>query len=515
MLDLAGYTTDRDLCALTIVEPSCGSGAFLVPIVERLAEAAAAGNVPLDSLGDAVWACDLHLPSVEAARLIVANVLAQHGLGEPSAAALAEKWIHHTDFLLTEDVPVADVVVGNPPYVRHDEIPRELIARYRGRWPTMRGRCDLYVPFYERALATLRTGAPMAFICADRWMRNQYGRGLRALIDESYDVRTVVRMHQVDAFEDEVDAYPAITVLRRAAQGKGLLADCDPSFTAGDVVAAQSALEDAARNGRGSSPRFEAVAIDGWFTASEWPEGSADQIERVLRWEHTLPTLEREGTDTKIGIGVATGADKIYIVKGDPPDVEPERLLPLAMARQLRGGSIDWSPTWLVNPWDEDGLVDLEDWPRLAEYLGQHHERVAGRNIAKRQPGQWHRTIDRVHVSLTKAPKVLLADMSARMNPVVDQGEYYPHHNLYWITSTEWDVDVLAGLLLSDQAEAFIRAYCVKMRGGTLRMQAQYLRKIRLPRAADLDADDRADFLTAYETRDRDLATQTAAKFYV
>lgn len=38
ILELVGYTVDRDLAALTLLEPSAGSGAFLLPAVERLLE---------------------------------------------------------------------------------------------------------------------------------------------------------------------------------------------------------------------------------------------------------------------------------------------------------------------------------------------------------------------------------------------------------------------------------------------------------------------------------------------
>ena len=41
ILDLAGYRASADLGASVIVEPACGAGAFLVPIVERLVESCA------------------------------------------------------------------------------------------------------------------------------------------------------------------------------------------------------------------------------------------------------------------------------------------------------------------------------------------------------------------------------------------------------------------------------------------------------------------------------------------
>ena len=68
----------------------------------------------------------------------------------------------------------------------------------------------------------------------------------------------------------------------------------------------------------------------------------------------------------------------------------------------------------------------------------------------------------------------------------LDEGAFYPHHNLYWITSTSWPLEVLKALLRSDLVTQQVRAYSVQMRGGSLRYQAQTLRRIRLPRLAAL-----------------------------
>ena len=104
-------------------------------------------------------------------------------------------------------------------------------------------------------------------------------------------------------------------------------------------------------------------------------------------------------------------------------------------------------------------------------------------------PRDWYRTIDRVNHDLTGQPKLYFPDMKLTSNPVLDRGETYPHHNLYYLTSQAWDLEVLGGLLLSRVAQLFIEAYCVKMRGGTLRFQAQYLRRIRVPDPASLSED--------------------------
>ncbi|MCZ7525810.1 MAG: hypothetical protein M5U14_05110 [Acidimicrobiia bacterium] len=66
---------------------------------------------------------------------------------------------------------------------------------------------------------------------------------------------------------------------------------------------------------------------------------------------------------------------------------------------------------------------------------------------------------------------------------------------------------MLGGLLLSDFANLFVGAYCVKMRGGCYRFQAQYLRRIRVPEPTTLSAADRRRLTRAFGDRDVEMAT--------
>ena len=98
---------------------------------------------------------------------------------------------------------------------------------YRNAYPTMRGRADLYVAFFEAALRQLKHDGVCAFICADRWMRNQYGTELRRLISSAYSVEMLLSMHHANAFDEEVDAYPAITIIRHNKQQSTIVARAD------------------------------------------------------------------------------------------------------------------------------------------------------------------------------------------------------------------------------------------------------------------------------------------------
>jgi len=185
------------------------------------------------------------------------------------------------------------------------------------------------------------------------------------------------------------------------------------------------------------------------------------------------------------------------------------------MVRDTIHGTLRWSGHFLVNPWDDEGqLVDLAQYPRLARYLRRNAERLRARHVARRQPQRWYRTIDKVDASLTARPKLLFPDLKLTSEPVLDPGGCYPHHNLYYVTSDTWDPRVLGGLLMSKVAEAFIDAYAVKMRGGTLRFQAQYLRRICLPTEGQLTEADRRALAEAFDRRDAAAATRAALPLY-
>jgi hypothetical protein len=81
---------------------------------------------------------------------VVRTTLDELGVPSSSAAFLARSWIRTDDFLEASlAFPVADFVIGNPPYIRLEEIPESKAASYRAGFSAMRGRADIYVAFYQ------------------------------------------------------------------------------------------------------------------------------------------------------------------------------------------------------------------------------------------------------------------------------------------------------------------------------------------------------------------------------
>ncbi len=507
MLDLAGYEPSQPLHRMRLLEPSFGGGQFLLAAVQRLMLAFKAAGGQAD-LADCIRAVELHRSTFNATREKINALLLAHGLNPAERARLLSAWLIAGDFLLHPLPGRFDFVVGNPPYVRQELIPAALLGQYRKLYTTLYDRADLYVPFIERSLGLLTDGGQLALICADRWTKNKYGGPLRAMVSAGFHLRAYVNMGDTPAFDADVIAYPAITLIERTQGTATLVAQC-PGLD-------REKLARLAQSLRAAKPNAEhgiALVKQAVSGAQPWVLSASDKRALLRRLEARFPALEETGC--KVGIGVATGADKAFIAPMEALDVEPSRKLPLATTKDIASGTVQWTGLGVVNPFEDDGrLADLRLYPQLSAYLQRHAQAIAGRYVAKKNPAHWYRTIDRITPALAARPKLLIPDIKGSAHVVFENGTLYPHHNLYFVTSEQWDLRALQAVLLSSVARQFVAAYSTTMSGGFLRFQAQYLRRIRLPLWADVAPPMRARLAAAAMQLDLAECDKAACELY-
>ncbi|MDZ4402533.1 Eco57I restriction-modification methylase domain-containing protein [Prosthecobacter sp.] len=510
ILDLTGYTSDKPLWQKRLLEPSFGSGDFLLPALARLLEAAKSDGIPAKDLMEAVRAVELHRDTFEATKERVIELLRDAGVSQSDAIMLAGKWLINGDFLLEPFTARFDAVVGNPPYVRQEMIAAPMLAEYRKRYTTLYDRADLYVPFIEQSLRLLSKDGLLGFICSDRWMKNRYGGPLRQMISTGFTLKYYIDMVGTAAFQSEVIAYPAITVIGRGISGRCRIAH-RPEVSVEALRGLHSRLAGSPKNFNGTVIEMPRIANgdDPWLLEAD----AQPSLSLVRRLEAEFPTLEEAGCS--VGIGVATGADKVFIGPMDELDVEDERKLPLVMTRDMRQGVVEWRGLGVVNPFEEDGsLADFSRYPRFAAYMEKHGKTLKARHCAQKANGSWYRTIDRITPSLAQKPKLLIPDIKGDAHIVLEDGKLYPHHNLYFVLSKEWPLPALQAVLMAGLAHLFVRAYSTKMHGGALRFQAQYLRRIRLPKWTDIPTKTQKQLLAAVEAKDASAILNATAVIY-
>ena len=339
-------------------------------------------------------------------------------------------------------------------------------------------------------------------------MKNRYGGPLRQFIAEKFHLKCFVDMVDTDAFHSDVIAYPAIVVISNETPSATRVAFRPKINTRKLQTLARAMTAPKLRKG-GRVSEIAALARG----SEPWMLEAPDQLALIRRLETDYPTLEE--AECKVGIGVATGADQVFIGPYDELDVEPDRKLPLAMTRDIASGTVKWRGLGVINPFAPGGgLVPLGAYPKLAAYLELHGAEIKSRHVSKKNPNSWYRTIDRIYPELVSVPKLLIPDIKGSAQIVYEPGKLYPHHNLYFVTSSMWDLQALQAVLLSDIARLFISLYSTKMRGGYFRFQAQYLRRIRVPQWQSVSEFLRADLIRAAKSLDLAACNAAAAALY-
>ncbi len=499
--EVVAYMMQEVMCAgrfgkwsgLRVLEPSCGEGAFVLTLVRALV--AESPDWQDGSLDHFLRACDISEANVNSTRNAVSSILQEAGCPQDICKRLLSKWFLVCDFLLQEFPEPFDVIIGNPPYIRFDDLSSVQQNEYRRRYKTFSERCDIYVPFFERSLDLLSERGVFSFICSNRFAKSSYGRRLRSLISERFHVRLYLNMEHAQPFEDEVSAYPAITVIDRKAKGATFSGTIDD--------ASEKTLKTVRTAKHGTSlGRF-----DNWYEGdAPWISTDVNDRKESDLITRVYPTIEESAGGTVIGIGVASGADDIFVDPHKHADIEKESLLPLVMAEDICHGKINWHDRYMLNPYDpsdDSRMLDLATRPKTAVYFEENASKLKARYCAKKHPDSWYRTLDRIKYTVLSSAKILLPDIQLGGNVALDEsGKYYPHHNVYWITSKTWNMKALCVMMRSSFVTRQIRRSSVQMRGGSIRYQAQNLRNVHVPAWESLDKKDVKQLVDLYDSTD-------------
>lgn len=488
---------------MRVLEPSCGEGAFVIPLIEKLIAEVEDWNDAC--LRDYLRACDISVSNVECVKGKVTALLRAAACPESTIKELLSAWFVCDDFLLVNFGLKFDVVVGNPPYIRFDDIESGKQQRYRDLYSTFSERCDICVPFFEKSLSLLSERGVFSFICTNRFVRSSYGRRLRRFIADRYHVALYLNMEHAQPFEEKVSAYPAIYIIDRKS------GECTYSSTIDD------ASEATLKSVRTRAKSTQLSKFDKWYQGdSVWTTTDYREKLESEQIECRYPTIEESGKGTRLGIGVASGADDIYLNPQLNAPIEKDCLIPLVASEDIRCGSIVWDNRFMLNPYDpsdDSKMLDLSQYPEAASYFNTHSEKLKSRYCARKHPDSWYRTLDRIRYDVWGKPKILLPDIQIGGNVALDEnGQFYPHHNVYWITSDVWNMRALCVLLRSTFVTEQIRRYSVQMRGGSIRYQAQNLRNVHIPAWDSLSEDEVSQLVTAYNEQDVSIVDRIVAQ---
>lgn len=477
LLDAIGWREDRVLAGQRLLEPAAGNGVFLRLAGERLIASLRRHNRPvtIPALEGAVTGYEIYPQACQEARLAVAEVLLEGGLTTSGARHVAARWIREGDFLTADDLGTFTHVAGNPPYVRWSNVPNALRQWYSRFLPEAVQKGDLCVPFFYRSVAHLRPGGMLAFVCSDRWLRADYGVGLRDYLSANVKTVAYIELDDLPAFDRNVHAYAAVTILNRADNSvRG--GSIRTLFAQPTTLTELDQCLDRVAYGSCKSPMIAVEEPLGCRPAIMLRDQSKVRVVRKLEAE--MPTIEESGCS--IRVGAALGHTPAFVIEHCESGIEPELLLPYATSRDLQNGHVR-TARWVINLFDEQGhLIDLKRHPGAREHLLQFKGKLLRRSCVRR-PGQWYRTIDKISRRFAASPKILICGIAKAPRLALAKQIVQPGNSLYSITSSEWPLAAVFNVLSSGVLGLFADAYSCRVNGAFLRFHGVVLRKLRFP----------------------------------
>jgi hypothetical protein len=475
ILDEVNFKSEKDLSNIKLLEPASGEGVFAIEIIKRLFESSINFNFNfLIALNNNIKFIELNKVTFEKLKTNVTITINKLGY---SSEKISNKIFIKSDYLKINSFPTFDCIVGNPPYIRHEDIDKESKELYKINFSTFRYRADLYIPFYEHSLNYLSNNGKLSFICSNRWLYNQYGKLLRNKVAENFHLLKILNIENTSPFDENVSAYPCITTIENKKADVTLYYETNSRHIC-----------------------FSDIS----FINKSTPKNSYWQ-NLFLNYDINHSSLKGiEEQNFKIGIGVATGADNIFILKElKDHNIEKSRLLPLIKANALKNNSIKWDGSYIINPFENNSLCDLNKYPNLKKYFHKHKNKLLQRYISKKNPSQWYKTIDKIKTSLINEAKLLLPDLAGGEFLFIDEGNYYPHHNIYYITSPSIDeLKILASILMSNFIKNQLSQIGIRMNGGLPRFQTQTLKKLCIPNISKFNNSSKLNLIEAYNKKE-------------
>ena len=102
-----------------------------------------------------------------------------------------------------------DIVIANPPYVRHETI-SAFAPLLKDRYKVAASRADLFIFFYEQAVNILRDGGVLTFITSNKYYRAAYGKKLRPFLTGNLRLATLIDFGDAPVFD--AIAYASILI---------------------------------------------------------------------------------------------------------------------------------------------------------------------------------------------------------------------------------------------------------------------------------------------------------------
>ncbi len=465
MLDIIGYNENTSIYN-SIIDPACGTGTFVKQILDRLI-AGLYKNKNINMIKEKlikeklICAYDTKPLNVYVTKIVMISTLIKNNListMENIIEMMDKLPIYCNDFLRIERK--TDFVIGNPPYIRLQNMPIEYREFMKKNFVSATGRFDIFTCFIEKGDSILNEKGKMCLITSNKYLTANYGVGIRKYLSSKGHVRKLIDLYDTKFFSASV--LPAIIMCENSN-----LKDYDVDYT-GMKLSVQK-------------PQYHCLDMNKlfWYIENEMKcnksivhYGNSDT--NILEISHSKIKIPLNGTTwnfsssdensiklkmdkqkicslkdiMNICVGIKTTADSVFVKPMTEKFIQERGFEKNVIYSLIQSFDVNkWSITWGQNVRDRyilyphqevDGnmvAIPLEEIPRTKQYLEECANILKNRlYLRKSKNRMWYECWVPQTLSKFKKTKIVTKDIVSNNTFALDESGKLCQGNTFFLT---------------------------------------------------------------------------------
>jgi len=361
-----------------------------------------------------------------------------------------------------------DIVIGNPPYVRQERL-TAFKPYFEKNYQSYAGTADLYVYFLERGIINSKENGYFGVIVSNKWSKSTYGENLRNFLVK-FKILQFLDFGDLPVFQDAT-TYPCILLIKKI-----------PPTNNNILVSKIDSLEFADFDKQVEKSSFKLQQT--YLTDGSW---DFDNPQSKLLYTKIkaggVPLVEY--CKEKINFGLKTGLDEAFVIsEKKKAELEKESasskeiIKPFLIGKQIKRYTYDWENKYII-------LVkkgtDIEKYPAILNYLKQFKKELGERTDIK-DKGEWYELRTCTYYNDFLRPKIIYAHFGKRPQFTFDTNNFYLNPKSYILPT---DDKYLLGILNSSVIAFYSKSICPYVRGEFYEYGKQYVNKFPIPQASE------------------------------